>query len=940
MVRRKGTPYILIIFVGYLLFSLLLSQGAKAGRSRADIDALARYLQSRDTLNIRDSLAVDSLVVDSLVVDSLPTDSLSTDSTLLSQLKAPLDFESQDSIVILPKRNLLRMYGNGQVKYESQQLQGDFMQMQIDSGNIYSTYIDYPDSLNRERIYAKITNEQETYEAKSINYNINTQQGYITDVVTQQGDGFVTADRTKRIGNGTLNLMDGKYTTCDNHEHPHFYISLTKAKVRPGKDLVSGPLYLVIADVPLPIGLPFAFFPFTTSRSSGLIMPTYGDEMDRGFYLRNGGYYFAINDYVDLQLTGDIYTKGSWGVQAQSTYRKRYRYSGSINASYIVTKRGDKIAGDYSKSSDFRIQWSHQQDAKANPYRSFSANVNFSTSSYNHNNLDGLYNQAVLGENTKSSSISFNQRFPNSPWSISGSMDINQRSRDKMLSVTLPNLSITMSRIYPFKRKQQVGKERWYEKISLSYSGQLRNSVQSKEDEFFKKNLIRDWQNGMSHSIPVSASFDLFNYIKVTPSLNYTERWYSSRVAHAYDPALNKVVPTDTTYGFNRVFDFSASLALSTTVYGFWKPLPFLGDKVDMIRHRMEPSISINYRPDFGDPRWGYWEHLRYITPDGRKEERFVSPYEGQLFGVPGRGKSGSIGLSLANNLEAKIKKDSTEFKKISLIESLNLSTSYNLAADSFQWSDLSASISLRLSQSFTLRLGGAFDLYLWDYHEHDGRIIPYRVDKLRVLNGKGIGHFKGTSTSFSYTFNRETIKKITNLFSKKKAENDGDDDGSSNDPPDQPPTSPRGEEGGGSLMGGKSGSQEEFDYNGYLKNRMDWSLSFNYNLSLGTGEFIPAKKEFGYQWRHDLSFSGQFSPTRNWRFNFSANYNFDEKRITNMTCNVTRDLHCWSMSASFIPIGPFKSYNFTIGVNSQLLHDLRYRKSSQPNYRATSQWY
>lgn len=951
MVTRKGTPYILILLVGYILCSLLISQGAKAGRSRADIDAITAYMQSKDSLEVGDSLAVDSLSVrplakdsikvDSLSTDTIPIDSLSTDTTLLSQLKAPLDFESQDSIVILPKRNLLRMYGNGQVKYENQQLQGDFMQMEIDSGNIYSTYIDYPDSLKKERIYAKITNDQETYEAKSINYNINSQQGYITDVVTQQGDGFVTAERTKRTSTGTLNLLDGKYTTCDNHDHPHFYISLTKAKVRPGKDLVSGPLYLVIADVPLPIGLPFAFFPFTTSRSSGLIMPTYGDEMDRGFYLRNGGYYFAINDYLDLQLTGDIYTKGSWGVQAQSTYRKRYRYSGSINASYIVTKRGDKVAGDYSKSSDFRIQWSHQQDAKANPYRSFSANVNFSTSSYNHNNLDGLYNQAVLGENTKSSSISFSQRFPNSPWSISGSMDINQRSRDKTLSVTLPNLSISMSRIYPFKRKKQVGKERWYEKISLSYSGQLRNSVQSKEDEFFKKNLIRDWRNGMSHSIPVSASFDLFDYIKVTPSLNYNERWYSSRIAHAYDPAQNRVVPTDTTYGFNRVFDFSASLALSTTVYAFWKPLPFLGDKVDMIRHRMEPSISINYRPDFGDPRWGYWEHLRYITPDGRKAEQYVSPYEGQLFGVPGRGKSGSIGLSLSNNVEAKIKKDSTEFKKISLIESLNLSTSYNLAADSFQWGDLSASISLRLSQSFTLRLGGAFDLYLWDYHEHDGRIIPYRVDKLRVLNGKGIGHFRGTSTSFSYTFNRETINKIANLFSKQKKKDDDDKNNAQDNPLDQPPSSPlSGEKKGGSLMGGGSGLQEDFDHNGYLKNRMDWSLSFNYNLSLTTGDFIPAKKEFGYKLRHDLSFSGQFSPTKNWRFNFSANYNFDEKRITNMTCNVTRDLHCWSMSASFIPLGPFKSYNFTIGVNSQLLHDLRYRKSSQPSYRAASQWY
>lgn len=886
-----------------------------------------------------------SQVVDSLSsTDTLLADTVSADSTLLSELKVPMDFESQDSITIMPKKNLLRMYGNGQINYQGQQLMGDFMQMRTDSGTIFSTYIDYPDSLKKERIYAKISTGEESYEAKSINYNINSQQGYITDVITQQGDGYVTAQRTKRTDAGVLNLMDGKYTTCDNHEHPHFYITLTKAKVRPQKDLVSGPLYLVIADVPLPIGLPFAFFPFTASRSSGLIMPTYGDEWERGFYLRNGGYYFAINDYIDLQLTGDIYTKGSWAVQAQSQYRKRYRYSGSLNASYIVTKRGDKVAGDYSKSTDFRIQWSHQQDAKANPYRTFSANVNFSTSTYNHNNLDGLYNQAVMGQNTKSSSVSFTQRFPDSPWSISGSMDINQRSKDKTISVTLPNLSINMSRIYPFKRKKLVGKERWYEKISVSYSGQLRNSVESKEDEFFKKDLIKDWRNGMTHSIPVSASFDLFNYIKVTPSFKYTERWYSSSIEHAYDPGLNRVVPTDTTYGFNRVFDFNASLSLSTTVYGFWKPLPFLGDKVDMIRHRMEPSISINYRPDFGDPKWGYWERLQYITPDGRKEEKFVSPFDGQLFGVPSRGKSGSIGLSLGNNIEAKIKQDSTEFKKISLIESLSLSTSYNLAADSFQWSDLSASISLRLSESFTLRLGGAFDLYLLDYHEHDGRITPYRVDKLRVLNGKGIGRFRGTSTSFSYTFNNETIGKIKSLFTKRK---DDEDDGNNTDNSggttnSNSNASPPGSNGnsGQSLMGGAGNPNEEFDPDGYLKNKMDWSLSFNYNLSLGQGDFIPEIKEYGYKWRHDLSFSGQFSPTRNWRFSFSANYNFDEKQITNMTCNVTRNLHCWSMSASFIPIGPYKSYNFTIGVNSQLLHDLKYDKSSQPRYNSAGQWY
>lgn len=914
--------------------------------------AMAPLLQPDSVRTRSNRISKDESIV---VSDSLPNDSITTDSVKSGQLTAPVDFEAQDSLVILSKRNLVRMYGSGKVSYLTQQLEGDFMQLQTDTGTVFSTYIDYPDSLKKERVYAKVKNDDEEYQAGAINYNFHTQKGYITEVITQQGEGYIKANQTKRLKTKALNLADAKYTTCTNHDHPHFYIAMTKAKVRPGKDLVAGPLYLVLADVPLPIGLPFAFFPFTTSRASGLIMPTYGDEMERGFYLRNGGYYFAINDYVDLELTGDVYTKGSWGVRGRSTYRKRYRYSGSIDASYLVTIRGDKVAGDYSKGTDFRIAWSHQQDAKANPYRTFSANVNYSTSSYNHNNLDGLYNQAIMGENTKSSSISFSQRFPNSPWSISGSMDITQRSRDSTVAMTLPNLSITMSRIYPFKRKEQVGKERWYEKISVSYSGQLRNTVETKENQLLKTNLLRDWRNGMSHSIPISASFDLGQYIKVTPSFNYTERWYMSKLQKAYDPALNKVVETDTTFGFNRVYDYSASLSLSTTVYGFWKPLPFLGDKVNMIRHRMEPSISINYRPDFGAKKYGYWEELNYITPEGREVDTYYSPYERQLFGVPGRGASGSIGFSLGNNLEAKIKQktdsvsDEPEFKKISLIESLNLSTSYNLAADSFQWSDLSASLSLRLSQSFTLRLSGAFDLYTYDYHEHDGRISPYRVNKLRVLNGKGLGRFRGTSTSFSYTLNPQNLKKLLGVFGLRKkdqGDGDGDDDPNrgnlNNDPYGNNGLSDRDGPSGNELTNLMSHGDDElgtFDQYGYLENNVDWSLGFNYNLSVGQGEFKPEIKEYGYKWRQDLSFNGSFSPTKNWRLNFSANYNFDEKKITNMSCNVTRDLHCWSMTASFIPLGPYKSYHFSIAVKSSLLQDLRYQQSSQPN-RGGYTWY
>lgn len=877
----------------------------------------------------------------------------SHDSTKGMHLDAPVNFESADSIVIYPRENFVRMFGKASVKFKQQTLEGDYMHMKTDSGTVYSTYIDYPDSLKKEKLYAKIQDGEQTYEAKSITYNFNSQRGYITDVITKQGEGYITAGKTKRMENEEMFMEGGKYSTCDNHSHPHFYIALTKAKVRPEKNLVSGPIYLVFADVPIPfIFLPFAFFPFTQSKTSGVIPPTYGDELDRGFYLRNGGYYFSINDYVDLELTGDIYTKGSWGLNARSTYNKRYAFRGGFNASYLVTVRGDKVAGDFSKTTDFRIAWNHSQDAKANPYRTLSANVNFSTSSYNHNNLNGLYNQAILGENTKSSSVAFTQRFPNSPFSITGSIDITQRSRDSAIAITAPNLSVSMSRIYPFKRKKAAGKERWYEKISVSYSGQLRNSIDTKENKVLKSNLIKDWRNGVNHSIPISASFDLFNYFKISPSFNYTERWYTSKIERAYDPALGREVMTDTIYGFNRVYDYNTSLSLSTTVYGFWQPLPFiplLGKWVSMIRHRIDPSISLSYRPDFGDPKYGYWRRLSYITPKGEIIDRPYSPYQHQLFGVPGQGKSGSVSISVNNNIEAKIRdsKDSTAFKKISIIDGLSLSTSYNMAADSFQWSDLSASLRLRLSQTFTLALSGGFDLYTMDYYERDGQIIPHRVNKLRALNGRGLGRLRSTGASFSYNITPQTIGKLVSLFTgNKESDQDtssgggssmGGSSAMSNDPSTSSPNT-----GGSSLFNTQDHSLGEYDADGYLKNNMSWNLGFNYSMSLGQdlSKFDTRTKEYKYKLTHDLSFNGQFSPTKNWNFNFSANYNFELKKITNMTCNITRDLHCWSMTASFIPLGPFKSYNFSIAVKSSLLQDLKYRQSNTPRYNTTERWY
>ena len=917
-------------------------------------DSVLKAQTSQDSVVRRDSVG-PATPRDTLARDgaSLRADTLAVkDSTFAQQLDAPVDFTGTDSIVLYPKRNLVRMYGDATVKHGEQTLHGDYMQMQTDSGTVFSTYIDYPDTLDRKKIYAKIEDGSESYEAHSITYNFKSKRGYITDVITQQGEGFVTAEKTKKMDDDVMYMEDAKYTTCDLHEHPHYYIAMTRGKMKQRKDIVTGPVYLVFADVPLPLGLPFAFFPFTQSRTSGILPPTYGEEADRGFYLRNGGYYFAINDYVDAEVTGDIYTKGSWGVNARSTYRKRYRYSGGFNASYLVTKRGDKPSGDFSKATDIRIAWNHSQDPKANPYRVLSANVNFSTSSYNHNNLDGLYNQAILGQNTKSSSVSFTQRFPNSPFSISGSFDVTQRSSDSAIAVTAPNLSWNMSRIFPFKRKQAVGRERWYEKISLSYSGQLRNYIDTKEDKILKSNFIRDWRNGISHNIPVSASFDLFNYFKLTPSFNYKEQWYTSKVNQAYDPARAAVVPVDTTYGFYRVYDYDTSLSLSTTVYGFWKPLPFLGDKVNMIRHRVEPSISLSWRPDFGDPRYGYWAEASYLTADGNKVDQFYSPFQGQLFSVPGRGKSGSIGISVDNNLEAKIKskKDSAEYKKISLIDGLSFSTSYNMAADSFRWSDISATLRLRLSQSFTLNLSGMFDPYIYGYNEKDGRITPVRLDRLRVVSGRGLGRLRSTSTSFSYTLNPDSYKQLLVALGLRDSEENNAKDpaekdrvGTNNMNPDNTPAEtpePGSGLGGGSLFDSSSASLGEYDDDGYLINKVNWSLGFSYSLSLGYGNFDPEIREFRYHLNHDLSFNGQFNPTKNWNFNFSANYNFDLHKITNMTCNISRDLHCWTMTASFIPLGPYKSYNFSVSVKSSLLQDLRYRQSNNPRFTPSHAWY
>ena len=889
-------------------------------------------LLSNKPITLLDSISKDSLQSDSLGVDSLANDSVSPKKKKAG-LTSVVDYKANDSIVFT-HGNEVYMYGKGVVQFDGMELNADQIEMNMDSSLVYA--VGRPDSVGDIVGRPVFKDKSGEYESETMNYNFKTKKGYITNIVTQQGEGYLTGGQTKKMENDEFYMKSGRYTTCDNHDHPHFYLQLTQAKVRPKKNIVTGPAYMVLADVPLPLAIPFGFFPFTEKYSSGIIVPTFGDELARGFYLRDGGYYFAINDYIDLALTGEIYTKGSWGINARSAYIKRYKYSGNFDLSFITTITGDKGLPDYSKMKNFKIAWTHTQDTKNNPNMSLSASVNFTTSGYTRNDLNSYYNSNSFTENTKSSTVNMTYRIPNSSWSFSATANITQRTQDSTLNVSFPNLTVSMGQIYPFKRKSVVGNERWYEKIQMSYSGRFQNSILTKQDQILKSNLIKDWRNGMYHNIPISATFNVFKYLNLTASFNFTDRMYTNKVMREWDTQQSKIVQ-DTTYGFYNVFNYYGSLSADTKLYGFYKPWKIFGDKVQAIRHIFTPSISFSAAPDFSSPRYGFWETLSYVNERGETMTEKYSPFSNGIFGTAPQGKQGTVSFSVSNNLEMKVKsdRDSTGVRKISLIENLSANMSYNMAADSFKWSDLSVGLRLKLSKSYTLNLNGQFDTYTYDENGH-------RVDIPRWKAGKGIGRLRGTSTSFSYTFNNDTFKK---LFGGGDSSSDKSGNQSASTDPNADPDglNPDGEgegenkESGGRLLGKKKETGET-DADGYLISKIPWSLSFSYGLSLRYGDFNRSKLEYDYALTHSLSFNGNIQPTKNWRFNFNATYDFDAKKISYMTCNVTRNLHCWQMTASFVPVGPYKSYTFSIAVSSALLKDLKYDKRS--NYRDGQQWY
>ena len=891
-------------------------------------DSVRRPVQPDTTM--MDSLQKAIYKYNKQVDDSIHADSINRQKS--NGLNAPVEFASDDSLVYIAPTKQVRLYGNAKVKYENMNLESDKVRMALDSSLVHATgSADTTGKLTGSPVF---TMGSDKYESDTMSFNFKTKRGFINNVYTEQEDGFLSSQHSKRDSSGVLYLEHGRYTTCDA-PHPDFYIALSRAKVRPGKDVVFGPAYLVVADVPLPLAIPYGFFPFTKSYSSGFIMPSYGDESARGFYLRDGGYYFAINDKWDLKLLGEIYTKGSWGLSAASNYRKRYRYNGSFFFSYQNTKNGDKRMPDYSEQTSFKIQWSHRHDSKANPFSSLSASVNFATTSYERDNLNSMYNPQSYTQSLRTSSVSWTTNFSSLGMTLSGTTNLSQNMRDSTISLQLPDLNVSVSRFYPFKRKKMAGKERWYEKISMSYTGHLSNSINTKEDLLFKSNLIKDWSNGMQHNIPINANFTVLKYINVNPSFNFTDRMYTNKVMKSWDEATQTEV-ADTTYGFYNVYNWSMSLSASTKLYGFWLPSrKIFGDKIQAIRHVLTPQVSFSYAPDFGASRYGYYATYQKTDADGNVTLQEYSPYTGSLFGVPGKGKTGNISFDLSNNIEMKVKsdKDSTGFRKISIIDELGLSMGYNMAAKERPWSDLSMRIRLKWWKNYTFNMTAVFATYAYELSENG---TPYVGTHTEYSRGR-FGRFQGMSQNFSFTLTPEKLKKLFSGGDKDDDDDDyrdNDDTGVETNIDDDMINAQRGAR-------KQSAGKAETDEDGYMKFSMPWSLTVGYGVTMRentAGKFNTESMRYPYKFTQTLNFSGNVRLSDGWNISFSSGYDFEEHDISMTTASLQRDLHCFNMSCSVV-LAPYTSYNFSFRCNAATLTDaLKYDKRS--GYSNAVQWY
>ena len=891
----------------------------------------------------RDTTTMDSLELAIYKYNKVIDDSLALDSINKRRkngIDSPVEYAANDSLVYEASSSRAFLYGSSTVKYQNMDLASENISMSLDSNLVYAT--GKMDTLTHQMVGTPVFKMgSDQYEQTEMMFNFKTKKGFITDVYTQQEDGYLTSEHSKRGADGEMYLEHGRYTTCDD-PHPDFYIAMSRAKVRPGKDVVFGPAYLVVADVPLPLAIPYGFFPFTKSFSSGLIMPTYGDETERGFYLRDGGYYFAISDKMDLKLLGEIYTKGSWGLSGTSNYIKRYRYRGSFLFSYQSTVSGEKNMPDYAKSTSFKLQWSHSQDTKANPFRTFKASVNFATSGYESNNLTSMYNPQRLTQSQRNSSISLDTKFSSLGMSVSTTVKAEQNMRDTTVTLGLPEMSISISNFYPFKRKKAVGDERWYEKISMRYTGNLTNSVTAKEDKLMHTSLAKDWKNGMTHTIPVSASFTAFNYLNISPSFNFNGYTVFNKRERSWDQENQKEV-VDTITGFYNYYTYNMSLSANTKLYGFYIPSrKIFGDRIQAIRHVFSPQVSFNYTPDFSAGFYGFYKRYKKIDAEGNESEVEYSPYSGGQYAAPSNRMSGSVNFTLGNNVEMKWKDKEDSVHLVSLIDDLTANMSYDFAAKENPLSDLSLNIRLKISKSYTFSTNARFASYV--YEADSVGATPTKSKHTTYWEQGRFGRFQGISQGLNYTLDNNKFMNLIKWLKGERVEKKNDKGNKKDDEDEEwDPDLESNVDKDLDMKNEKTEkSKAETDEDGYMTFKMPWSLTFSYNVNMhessNVKKFNYDKMRYPYEFTQSLNFHGNIRLSDGWNISLNSGYDFEAKKISMTTASLNRDLHCFNMSCS-VTLAPYTSYNFSFRCNASTLTDaLKYDKRS--SYSNAVQWY
>ena len=830
---------------------------------------------------------------------------IQVDTTAPTQGKASIDRiisgKAKDSLYYDMRNKKVYMYEESQVTYDNMTLSADFVNIDLDKKNIYAygktDTVDGVATVTRP----SFTQSGSTLNMDTITNNLESQRAKIKGIATQQGDGWLISHDVKKMEDNSINMIDGMYTTCDQTENPHFYYYISKGKVitgDKGKNIM-GPGHLVFEEVDIPfLGLPEGFFPLSSGPKSGILMPSYGEEARRGFYMRDMGYYFTLSEHMDLALTGGFYTLGSWEVGAASRYIKRYKYSGNLNFKYASIRTGDKGDPDFIKQNTYNLQWSHTQDPKANPGSTFSASVNLASSGYSKYSATNLNDMLATQTN---SSISYSKNWAGTPFSLSMSMSVSQNSQTEAISANLPNVSFNVSKFFPLKRKVKKGEDRWYERISMSYSAKMTNSINAKESDIISKESLKNMKNGVQHNIPIQASFNLLNYINVTPNANYTERWYFKKVELAWNNETGRVETLDPENGFYRIYNYNAGISLSTTLYGQWQVREkYKNMKLQALRHTITPSVSFAYAPDFSNQKYGYYQTIQSDTT-GRTT--VYSPFSNNSYGVPGSGKSMAMTFNLSQSLEAKVRsdRDSTGVKKVKIIDDLSISGSYNFLADSMKLSTLSISLRSTITKKVGLNLRTTLDPY---------EVTPEgkRYDKLTWSRGN-LGRIMNAGWSFGYTFqSRDSSTPAINDINSIPTEymNPFYDPYGTMNP----------------ALRRQYMSQAYYDFS------LPWNLGFNYNVNYNLSYVNNGTTGVKRTVTQTIGFNGSITFTKKMSATVSGGYDITTRKLTTSSINITRDLHCWQMSFSWVPFGYYKSWNFHIGVKASSLQDLKYEKS------------